>query len=74
MRPASSRPAASISEAALALKPLAALAATNGRNYDSIEQSAWTAYQLNCGDLDATGAPKMKPRDSMAAILSSLPW
>jgi spore germination protein YaaH len=27
----------------------ASLAATNGRNYDSIEQSAWTAYQLNCG-------------------------
>ena len=27
----------------------ASLAATNGRHYDSIEQSAWTAYQLNCG-------------------------
>ena len=27
----------------------ASLAATNGRYYDSIEQSAWTAYQLNCG-------------------------
>ena len=27
----------------------ASLAATNGRNYDSIEQSAWTSYQLTCG-------------------------
>lgn len=27
----------------------ASLAATNGRNYDSVEQSAWTAYQLTCG-------------------------
>ena len=26
----------------------ASLAATNGRNYDSIEQSAWTSYQLTC--------------------------
>jgi spore germination protein YaaH len=26
----------------------ASLAATNGRNYDSIEQSAWTTYQLTC--------------------------
>jgi spore germination protein YaaH len=34
----------------------AALAATNGRNYDSIEQSAWTAYKLSCGDTDSSGA------------------
>jgi spore germination protein YaaH len=27
----------------------AALATANGRHYDSIEQSAWTAYQLTCG-------------------------
>jgi spore germination protein YaaH len=27
----------------------ASLAATNGRNYDSVEQSAWTSYQLTCG-------------------------
>jgi spore germination protein YaaH len=26
----------------------ALLAATNGRNYDAVEQSAWTAYQLTC--------------------------
>jgi spore germination protein YaaH len=27
----------------------ASLAAANGRNYDSVEQSAWTSYQLTCG-------------------------
>jgi spore germination protein YaaH len=26
----------------------ALLASTNGRNYDSVEQSAWTSYQLTC--------------------------
>jgi spore germination protein YaaH len=35
----------------------ALLASQNGRNYDSIEQSAWTAYQLDCGDKDANGQP-----------------
>ena len=35
----------------------ALLASQNGRNYDSIEHSAWTAYQLDCGDTDAGGNP-----------------
>jgi spore germination protein YaaH len=39
------------------------LASQNGRNYDSIEQSAWTAYQLNCGDKDANGQPVMTWRE-----------
>ena len=33
------------------------LAAANGRNYDSIEHSAWTSYQLDCGDKDGSGNP-----------------
>jgi spore germination protein YaaH len=41
----------------------AALAAQNGRNYDSIEQSAWTAYQLDCGDKDANGQPTLTWRE-----------
>jgi spore germination protein YaaH len=41
----------------------ALLASQNGRNYDSIEQSAWTAYQLNCGDKDASGNPVMTWRE-----------
>ena len=32
----------------------AALAKTNGRHYDSIEQSAWTVYQLKCPTVDVT--------------------
>jgi spore germination protein YaaH len=33
------------------------LASENGRNYDSIEHSAWTAYKLDCGDTDGSGNP-----------------
>jgi spore germination protein YaaH len=32
----------------------AALAATNGRNYDAVEQSAWTVYQLPCPTVPVT--------------------
>jgi spore germination protein YaaH len=39
------------------------LASDNGRNYDSIEQSAWTSYQLDCGDKDADGQPMMTWRE-----------
>jgi spore germination protein YaaH len=39
------------------------LAAANGRNYDSIEESAWTAYQLDCGDKDGNGQPTMTWRE-----------
>ncbi len=39
------------------------LASANGRNYDSIEHSAWTAYQLDCGDKDAGGLPMMTWRE-----------
>ncbi len=41
----------------------ALLASQHGRRYDSIEESAWTAYQLDCGDEGPDGLPMMTWRE-----------